>query len=276
MAMNFTFNHDHNKFGNRHIAIFGVAVLCLALLVAKLYAGPILPEDARLFGEKCGRCHGWQKPIRAFSGPLGKQRKEIIIEMSNKIPGFVSDAQRERIILLLSQKDLNQVAAVVEKVYKPKNSPGREMIRRIISAVHGGLMALLFLTLGVYMTLSGLKRFFIEIKKFKGFPAKFNRRDHIRNGKVFIVLAAAGFLFGAEILYLSHFHPGPAIFHLFAAIVILILYAIGGITGLKLAKIKGKAPSGLKNTHLVCNVTATLLFIFNIASGIALALSVLN
>lgn len=263
-----------NKSAMRNGIVFAAVLMCLAASAAKLYAAPINDVDVRLFTVKCGSCHGWNRAFKVFSGPGGNKRAEIILAMQKKKPGYISDAETARITQLLSVKDLKPVAAEAEKISPNNRILRSEKIRLAIMGTHSAFMVLLFVTLGIYMALTGLKRFFTDINFFKGFPVKFNRNKHVKVGKIYIILALFGFSVGMSLWIMSHFNAGGAKFHLIAAFLISALYLGGGISGLMLAKTRGKSPSGLKYTHLTCNVTATLIFIFNIVTGLSIAIKI--
>jgi hypothetical protein len=269
-------NHIDSRCMNLNFRIFRPAVIPLLFVFAMIfsassYSGDIPKADVELFAVKCGLCHSWKKATDAFAGPLAGKQAVIVTAMQQKKSGFISDAESKTIARLLTDYDLKRVAAAAAAVPRPSGM-APHMVLKTIKIFHGSLQTLSFLLLGIYMSLTGLKRFFIDIKKFEKFPVKFNRKKHAKLGKIYVVLVILGFFGGLAIFVLQNFHAGPALPHLVAGAAVAFLYAVAGIAGLKLAGTKGPSPTGLKYTHLVCVTIATLLFVFNIVSGIMLVL----
>ncbi len=240
------------------------------------------PEDIRLFRDKCGSCHGWKKAVDYFPGKTAEKRSAVIERMRSKKPGFITDAESALIKKLLSGDNLKAVGAAVEEMEKKESEKKSEGEREDAGAAaaagfagsggapkamktsHGAAMFVSFLILGIYMVATGVKRRY----KIAAAAFKFDWKKHVFRGKLYVVITLAGFGGGLLIYALDGFGaPGP---HFIAGAAVASLYLIGGIAGLRLAR--GKAPAGMKHLHFAATISATIIYLFSIASGVSMAL----
>ncbi len=240
------------------------------------------PEDVKLFRDKCGSCHGWKKAVDYFPGKTAEKRLAVIERMRAKKPGFITDAESARIKKLLSGEDLKAVGGAVEEMEKKESKKKSEGEREDAGAVaaagftwgggapkamkvsHGAAMFVSFLLLGIYVVATGVKR----RCRTAAAPFKFDWKKHVFRGKLYVVITLAGFGGGLLIYALDGFGaPGP---HFIAGAAVATLYLIGGIAGLRLAR--GKAPAGMKHLHFAATISATIIYLFSIASGVSLAI----
>jgi len=240
------------------------------------------PEDVRLFRDKCGSCHGWKKAVDYFPGKTAEKRSAVIDRMRAKNPGFITDAESARIKKLLSGDNLKAVGGAVEEMEKKESEKKSEGEREDAGAAaaagftggggapkamkvsHGAAMFVSFLLLGIYVVATGVKRRY----KTAAASIKFDWKKHVFRGKLYVVITLAGFGGGLLIYALDGFGaPGP---HFIAGAAVASLYLIGGIAGLRLSR--GKAPAGMKHLHFAATISATIIYLFSIASGVSLAI----
>ncbi len=239
------------------------------------------PEDVKLFRDKCGACHGWKKPIDYFPGKSAEKRSAVIERMRTKNPGFISDAEAARIKKLLSGDNIKAVGSAVEeleiKESKKKSEGEREDSAsaaatgsggsggapKAMKVSHGAAMFFSFLLLGIYVAATGLKRRY----KAATTPFKFDWKKHVFRGKLYVIITLGGFAGGLLIYTLDGF--GALVPHFIAGAAVAALYLIGGVAGLRLAR--GKAPASLKHLHFAANISATIIYLFSIVSGVSLA-----
>lgn len=249
-----------------------VFVVLFAIAISAFGQRAAANDDVRLFQSKCGHCHSWSRPVREFSGRDAAYIEKTIRRMAEKKPGFITEADAEAISRLFNESGALEVkGAEAAKKAAEKDEEENESLERLeetIKYVHAAWLGAVFVFFGIYMTLGGVKRLFNRLKLTVGFPGAFEWRKHIARGKLFVIFVIVGFLGGAAIFAIDGFEIGVARFHLFSGAAIAALYACGGAVGLRLAR--GKASAGLKTLHSAFNLTATALFLFNIASGVYL------
>ncbi|MFA6448680.1 MAG: DUF4079 family protein [bacterium] len=243
------------------LIIFAAPMMILSAAPAGVFA----QKDLKLFRDKCGLCHGWQKPTQKFEVMPLEKRAKIIIGMQKKKADWISDTERETITALLATNDLAGLSEAVNKLTPPVDP--KEIRIKYISAFHGIFMASLFLILGIGMAISGMKRHYDKLKIRPDFPGKFVWKTHVLRGKIYIIGVFLG-LAGGKIIWALDGYSIAALPHFINGFAIAILFACGGYAGLKLAG--GKGTAALRRVHFACNMTATVLFAFNVLSGIAL------
>ncbi|HOO55562.1 MAG TPA: hypothetical protein PLN69_01985 [bacterium] len=270
------------------LAAVSVVVFCAAVCAAAY----CIAEDGRgersieLFVKKCSACHTWKRAVMRFPGTDAESRAATIDRMWQKKPELMTAEEADAIKLLLAEGDLEDVSAAAAVIGKTETGgqpeeeaaevgatdsgeagEAREAIEELMKMGHGIYMSLIFLWLGVYMLMTGLKRYFMGKKKYKNFPVKFKWKDHVKWGKVYVAMLLLGYLGGLGIWAFDGFDFGSALPHFAVGSACAALLLAGGLLiGLKLNR--GKAPEGLKKLHMVLVILGTLAFVFNIVSGI--------
>jgi len=137
----------------------------------------------------------------------------------------------------------------------------------LLPIAHGVAMAAVFFVLGIAMALSGLKRFFEKKRILPRFPGSFVWQRHVLKGKITIACALAGLGVGLSIWALDGFSIG-ALPHFAVGCGVGLLFAVGGLAGLRMAR--GKGTPALRRLHAICNLAATALYTINFVSGLSL------
>jgi len=144
--------------------------------------------------------------------------------------------------------------------------------RTRLAVAHGAFLAAVFFALGIGMALSGLKRI-SDRKGISGFPGSFVWKRHVLKGKITVLCALAGLGEGLAIWALDGFAVGAAA-HFAVGCAVGLLFAAGGLTGLRMARVGGTP--ALRGAHRICNLTAIALFAANVASGLSLVVALLG
>ena len=296
---------------SQKLRIVRVAVFAAALALAGMSparAQTYAHEDLMLFKEKCAQCHNMTRIFKASSPihegelveivnemqekaarkkgkePISDQEKDIIIGLFEAGPHEALKAEMERIDPALFAPEKRGAKTMKDKADGANREAGRadgygsamdmredvaeeedeEAAVELIEKIHGPWQLAAFLLLGLYMLFSGLSR------KFKrNILVAFDFKKHAGRGKIYIPAVLLGYLGGLCIWWLEGMDPGDAIIHFQVGTAIAVLFALGGVIGLNLAS--GRA-TGLKWLHMTCNGLASVLFIFQIVTGLSLLL----
>ena len=251
----------------RVLAPLAVAIaLCLSAAAVVGGEATFKDGDVRLLRVKCGLCHGLEETLDEFPGLPRDERAAVIEDMQGRKPGWISESESAVITSLLSIGDLAGLAAAVERQTSAE-APAEEGWTRFLPIAHGALMLAVFFALGIAMALSGLKRLFESRAILPGLPGSFVWKRHVLKGKIYVPCVLAGLCFGLAIWALDGFSIGAAP-HFAAGCAVGLLFAVGGLAGLRMAR--GKGTPTLRRMHLICNLTATALFAANVVSGLFL------
>ena len=258
---------------SRSLAAFAVlAAVCLAAAFSGAGpAGTFRQEDVRLLRVKCGLCHGLEETLEEFPGMSLSDRAAVIEDMQGRKAGWISDPERVAITALLSAQDLDGLAAAVER--QTASEAQARGWTRILPIAHGGAMAAAFFVLGIAMALSGLRRLFDKKEIFPRFPGSFAWKKHVLKGKIYVACALSGLAVGLSIWALDGFSVG-ALTHFAIGCGVGLLFAVGGLAGLRMAR--GKGTPALRRLHAACNLFATALFTFNVVSGLLLVYALIG
>lgn len=126
-----------------------------------------------------------------------------------------------------------------------------------------------------YVAYLGWQRHKSKQDRYRGQNIVFRWNTHVRMGILFFILhsigAATGLLTYKYILERPFFDSGP---HAYLGIIILLLFAIGVGMGYRLSN--GGGADNLPKIHMMINLSAVILMLFQMLLGISLLIEVMG